>query len=291
MDKQTKDEIDRLVREMLKDGHFTSAPILIEDVLGHLHVHRKFYDLEDPTLLQKFIHKVQIGKQRIQDVVRKIKLAAVWLPDADRILVDGAQPKPKQEWASFHDAIHRLLPWHREFFLGDTAQTLEPYYQDTLEEEANYGASAVMFGGDLFTRQARDCRVGWSAVELLKKEHKKSYVTVLRRYVEHGRDEALAGMISTAWWDMKPEDQETRCRHFVRSSKFREQFPELSEAELLVAIDQHTVKKRGGPVGLFGVILTNSNGVRVEFEAESFYNGHYVLTLFAPKKLVHLVES
>jgi hypothetical protein len=44
----------------------------------------------------------------------------------ERILVDHSQPAPKQEWASFHDVTHRVLEWHRPYFLGDTATTLDP---------------------------------------------------------------------------------------------------------------------------------------------------------------------
>ena len=106
-----------------------------------------------------------------------------------------------------------MLYWHRDLFLGDTAQTLEPFYQDVLEEEENNGASALMCG-PRFTEQAQDLKLGWSAVEELKRVQKKSYVTVLRRYVEHGPDVALAGLVSTARWDLKPDDQPTRCRHF-----------------------------------------------------------------------------
>jgi hypothetical protein len=37
-------------------------------------------------------------------------------------------------------------------------------------------------------------------VKLLKKQHEKSWVTTLRRFVEHGHDRAMAMMVSTPWW-------------------------------------------------------------------------------------------
>ena len=130
MDDATRREIDRIASKVLKEGRLVEPPIRIENVLEHLSVHRKFYDLQDPNLLQRFAHKLRIGSQRIVGIVRKVRLAAIWTPDQDEILIDESQPAPKQLWASFHDATHRALPWHREFFLGDTAQTLEPYYQE-----------------------------------------------------------------------------------------------------------------------------------------------------------------
>ncbi len=163
----------------------------------------------------------------------KIRLAALWLPNEKRILVDDSQPEPKQVWASFHDTIHAVLPWHRDFFLGDTAQTLEPDYQDMLESEANYGSSGLMFGGQLFTAQALDTTPCWQAIQQLRKLHGKSCVTTFRRYIEHGHDKALAGLISTPWWMPKPEDQITPCRHFVRSRRFEREFPSVRPEELL----------------------------------------------------------
>jgi hypothetical protein len=283
MDGDARLEIDRIACRVLKEGRLTEPPICIEDVLGHLRVHRKFYDLADPGLLQRFAHKLRIGSHRIVDIARKIKLAAIWSPDRNEILIDESQPEPRQLWASFHDATHRVLPWHREFFLGDTAQTLEPYYQELLEEEANYGASALMFG-PRFTEQAKDLPLGWSAIEELKRVHKKSYVTVLRRYVEHGPNYPLAGVVSTAHWDSKPDDQQTRCRHLVRSSEFALLFPQVSGENLRQIIDANTGRRRGGPIGRFEMKLTGLPMSRTHsFLGESFYNSHYVLTLFTPQ--------
>jgi hypothetical protein len=255
MDYATRREIDRLASKVLKDARLIEPPLQIEEILEHLRLHRKFYDLRDPSLLQRFTHKLRIGGQRIIGIVRKIKLAAIWAPDRSEILIDESQPAPKQVWAAFHDATHGILPWHRDFFLGDTAQTLEPYYQDILEEEANYGASALMFG-PRFTEQAKDLEFGWSAIEELKRTHKKSYVTVLRRYVEHGPNYPLAGVISTAHWDLKPEDQLSRCRHFVRSPEFAMLFPSVTSEDLRQLIDSKTHRHRGGPVGRFEITFS-----------------------------------
>jgi hypothetical protein len=281
VDASTRTEIDRIAVKILKEARLIEPPIQIEHVLEHLKVHRKFYDLEDPTLRQRFAHKLRIGSQRILQIARKIKLVAIWAPDEHEILVDQSQPAPKQLWASFHDATHGILPWHKEFFLGETAQTLEPYYQDLLEEDANYGASVLMFG-PRFTEEAINLPLGWGAIEQLKKTHNKSYVTVLRRYVEHGPNQSLAGIISTAHWRSKPDDQLTRCRHFVRSKEFAAMFPTVTGDDLCRSIDSNTLMRRGGPVGRFEIALRDVIGKNRTFLGESFYNGHYVLTLFIP---------
>jgi hypothetical protein len=165
MDAQTCREIDKAVTLTLRDAGLKEPPFRIEDVLGHLEVHRGFYDLEDPTLLRRFWHKVKVKKERPVKVIKKIKLAAVWLPDEEHILIDNSLPAPKQEWAAYHDATHSILEWHRPYFLGDTAQTPDPDFQMMLESEANYGASALMFGEKIFTREAMDTVPVWASID------------------------------------------------------------------------------------------------------------------------------
>lgn len=201
LDVLTQREIDKVVRDTLREAGLVEPPVRIQDLLDHLRLYRDFYNLEDPTLLQRFWHKVQVQGHKLVEVVRKVKLAAVWLPDEQRILVDTALPPPKQEWASFHDSTHRILDWHRSFYLGDTAQTLDPDFQEMLEAEANYGASALMFCGPIFTEEALDTSPEWASVVELKKRYDKSFVTTLRRYIEHSHELPIVMVVSslTGW--------------------------------------------------------------------------------------------
>lgn len=279
IDEDTCREIDKVVNRTLKDAGLKPPPFLIEDILNYLDIDRAFYDLEDVTLLRRFWHKVKVRGRKLVNIVRKIDLQAIWLPDEDQILVDSSLPPPKQDWASFHDSIHTILEWHRPYFLGDTAQTLDPSFQEMLEGEANYGASGLMFGGKLFTKEALDTTPEWKSIELFKKRHKKSWVTTSRRYVQLSHDLPMALVISTPWWKDTPNDQEDRCRHFVRSKKFLTNFAVVLSDMVLQEIDNNTVERIGGPVGEFGLSLPDVNSEMHEFHAESFFNRHYIITL------------
>ena len=286
LDNTTKNEIDKSVNKILKECGLLNPPIKVESLLEYLEVDRNFYDLEDPTLLRKFWHKVKVKGYKLKNIVKTISLAAVWLPDEERILVDSSLPIPKQEWASFHDLTHRILIWHRAYFLGDTAQTLDPDFQMMLETEANYGASALMFGGKLFTTESLDTNPGWDSIELLKKRYRKSYVTTLRRYVQFSHEIPMALMVSTPWWMPKPDDQDFQWRHFVRSKSFMDKFSSVTPDIILEEINKNTIKRRGGPVGDFGFFLRDQNGEFHEFFAESFFNSHYLLNLIIHRKKI-----
>lgn len=278
MNDQTRNAIDEIIARVLKDARLKDPPFDIKTILEFLEIHRSFYDLDDPSLIQRCWHRIQIGKYGLKDLLGKIKLAAVWLPDQDQILVDKSLPSPKKEWASFHDTIHTLLPWHKQFFLGDTAQTLDPDFQEMLESEANYGASALMFGGEAFTKDALDTLPSWSSIEVLKRRYKKSLVTTQRRYVEHGHDIPMVMVVSTPIWLEKPPEQSNRCRHFVTSRNFMKRFGEVNSDIFLRLIDLHSAQRRGGIVAEFDFRLTDNHGNYCVFHAETFFNSYYLLT-------------
>jgi hypothetical protein len=172
-----------------------------------------------------------------------------------------------------------LLPWHRSFFLWDTAQTLDPAYQEVLEAEANYGASAIMFCGAAFTRGALDTVPTWKSVEMLAKHHRASLAATLRRYVGHGHDRAMLAVISTPWWQPVPEGHASRHRHIDVSARFAHDFGSVSGEVVGAIVDAHTTYASGGPVGDFVCTLADCRGDAREFRGECFFNRHDLLTL------------
>ncbi len=56
----TKRAIDKSVANVLREAGIYEPPVRIERVLEHLELYREFYDLEDPSLLAKVKHKMQV---------------------------------------------------------------------------------------------------------------------------------------------------------------------------------------------------------------------------------------
>ena len=279
MNDQTRKEIDKRVLRVLKDAGIKKPPVHIEDILECLKIHRNFYDLDDPSLLRRCFHKIKVGGVRLKQLKEKINLSAIWMPDEELILVDKSLPVPKRDWASFHDTTHTILNWHIAFFLGDTAQTLDPDYQEILENEANYGASALMFAGKIFTQDALDTHPEWSSIDLLQKRYKKSLVTTLRRYVEFTHDIPMLMMVSTPRWLDIPSDRSSACRHLVYSPSYLLKFSEIDPESLVTMVNSNISKRRGGLVGSFEYGFNDLNDNLREFRAECFFNTHDVLTM------------
>ncbi len=89
----------------------------------------------------------------------------------------------------------------------------------------------------------------------------------------------MALTVSTPWWKTKPDDQNHRCRHYIKSEVFKIQLAVITRDLLLDIIDDNTEKRIGGPVGDFSLSLLDVNGDLHEFYAESFFNRHDILTL------------
>jgi len=286
MNDKTRQEIEKNISRVLKDAGVNEPPVRIEGILGCLELHRDFYDLDDPSLIQRCFHKIRVGGERLKKLTKKIHLSALWMPDKEIILIDKSLPRIKQDWASFHDTAHTILKWHKPFFLGDTAQTLDPDFQEQLESEANYGASALMFGGEIFTWEALDTVPEWSSIETLQKRYGKSLVTTLRRYIEFSHNIPMLMMVSTPWWLDIPDDQKDPWRYVVYSPYFTLKFNEIDPESLFNLVNSNISKRRGGIVGNFEFIFEDLNGDEREFKAECFFNRYYVITMavMIPKK-------
>ena len=284
MDASTRREIDKVVWQTLKDAGIYEPPVNVALILEHLHLYSHYYNLKDPGFLDRAKYKLQVNGQRLVDVLRKVSLKAVLLYDESRVVLDSGLPVIKHDWSFCHEATHRILEWHRPYFYGDTAETLDPSWQESLETEANFGASALMFCGPVFSQEAKDTTPEWASVNLMKGRYKKSTTTTLRRYVEHGPDLPMAMLASTGLWQEQPADQPERWRQFAYSPAFAAQFSAATPEELLASVDHHAKPRRGGPVADYTFQIEDDNGQDHEFRAESFNNTHYLLTLFVHRR-------
>lgn len=280
VDQTSQRDIDRLVLRVLRDAGFRGPPVDIGQVLDTLKLDREFYDLESPRLMQRIRHGILVGKKRLSEFVERVSLQAIILFDDNRVLLDQALPPRKHDWALAHEAGHELIPWHRSLSRGDTQQTLDPFWHEQLEAEANYAASGLLFCGKVFTTDAMDTTPCWQSVEDLKRRYKKNLLPTARRYVERGPEHGMALLVSTAAWDHKPRDQATRVRHMVLSPTFESRFMEPEPDLLRKKIDAYTQRRRGGPVGDFECTLPDRNGEMHLFRVECFYNRYYVISLF-----------
>ena len=285
MDQHTYDDIDKRVRHLIKEMAVREPPLDMAAVVAHLEIDQSFYDINDPTIFDGLFHKMKLGAFKMKGVLKKVGMQGLWLPQENRIMLDAALPKPKHKWVTAHEVGHRLIPTHRHFLFGDTAETLDPEYHEMLEREANYCASALTFMGKKFTEEALDTIPCWGKIQELQTRYKTSTTSTLRRYVEYSHDRPMLGIVSTPPWQNGMEHK-NRCRYFVPSRQFKSRFSKISSGHILPLIEDSVHKARGGPVGTGDFIISDDWGQTHEFVAESFFNRYDLLTFIVAKKAV-----
>jgi hypothetical protein len=273
-------EIDKIVWRVLCDSGQTQPPVQVAAIYEHLKIHRDYYNLRDPGVLDKAKYALRVGASTVLELVRKAKLQAALFFDERRVIIDSNLPPIKRDWPACHEATHGALAWHRTYFLGDTAQTLDPDWQEMLEAEANYGASAFMLCGPVFDRESKDVKPIWDQVKGLVSRYGKSIPVTIRRYVQYGPNHVMAMLVSTPPWKEIPEDQDNVWRHFVGSPRFAQKFSEVTASDLVTGVNVNVKPVVGGPAANYNFSLSDNDGEAHEFRAECFFNRYYLITLF-----------
>lgn len=118
IEQATRQEIDKVAWKILREAGVVKPPVPIGALLDHLHLYREFYDLRNPGILDRAKHKIRVGGARLAEILQKVNLVAVLLSDEKRIIVNSELPERKRDGPSFHEVTHRILGWHRPYFLA-----------------------------------------------------------------------------------------------------------------------------------------------------------------------------
>jgi Zn-dependent peptidase ImmA (M78 family) len=287
---KTTQDIDQRVERVLRGLGNPEPPLRLEDVRELLKLDRDFYTADDPSLVREAISRIRVASiqlyQRptlIVDVIRKLSLKALYIPDRKRILLDGNLPQKKHRWSEAHEIGHSLIPWHDDMMLGDNEQTLSQDCHEQIEAEANFAAGRLLFLRDRFAEEACDMNRSIASVQSLHRRFGNTISTTLYRFVETtGVDLPVIGLITRHPHvsKQKPgEDQLPPCRHFIQSPSFSERFSRVTEDEIFRTISGYCGSQSGGPLGNAELILTDDNGDQHRFFFETFYNSYDALTL------------
>lgn len=271
---------DRILREL----GYPEPPLRLEDVCELLRLDRGYFTGESEGLMKlTFSRLKRAGKQLLKrptllaDAIKKFDLRALYLPDQKRILIDDSIPKPKHRWLEAHEIGHDILPWHHDMMLGDDDLTPTVAVHDKMEAEANFAGGSLIFLGDRFASECKDCVPSIATVQMLKKRYGNTLTTTFWRVIEHaGEEMPIIGMIGqhpNQFHNEKPD-----FKHIIPSSAFFKQF-DIPEIEALKAnISSYCFRQRG-PLGHGTIILRARDGSRHEFSFETFYNSYDALTL------------
>ena len=283
-------DINAHVARLLRDMGNPEPPIRLEEVRALQKLDLSYYSKTDLNLLDEMAHQAKLAgapilstAKRMFEVVEQAGLNGLLLlkENDKKIFIDDDVPDLKRRFIIAHEITHDLLPWHREFLLGDNEITLSPSCHQAMEAEANYGGRRLIFLGDKFRKEAKDCEFNWKSIQLFKKRYGNTLTTTLWQMVcERDPSHPAFGMISRHPYcpDIGDKGDAADVAYFIRSNAFCSQFGNVDEGEAYEAFCSYATRKTRGPVGEDICILNNKNGEPCDFEMFSFSNGYSILT-------------
>lgn len=283
---RTAQEIDAQVAKVLRGLGNPEPPLRLEDVRELLRLDRHYFSSTDDDCLREMAHRMRIaGKQvllrpsLLLDVVKKLSLKALFVPDRKRILIDLELPAIKQRWGESHEVVHSLIPWHQDLMHGDDKHTLLPACEEQVEAEANYGAGRLLFLQGRFDEAVRGSPLTLDQVKKLSGQFRNSITSGLWRAVEQSDAPAVGLVTGHPHHRIEAPAYANPCRHFIRSRRFAAEFSGISEVHLCAVLKTYCRYVSKGPLGGAEVSLPDDAGVEHVFTFETFSNSYDALTL------------
>ncbi len=286
LDEGTAQAIDAQVAKVLRGLGNPEPPLDLLQVRELLKLDRHYYSSSDDSPLREYVSRMKIaGRQLVMrptlifDVVRKLDLKALYVPDSKRILIDSSQPQLKWRWFEAHEIAHSIIEWHGALMHGDRLYTLSPSCHAQVEAEANYGAGRLLFLQHRFIEFARSSSPSFNLVKQATKAFGNTMTSSLWRLVEALEVPAVGVVSQHPRHTDDSFDPERPCRYFIRSRRFEEEFSEFSDKNAFEVLKSHCSFRNRGPVGKEELVLRNDRGDEHVFLFEAFSNTHETLTL------------
>jgi len=275
--------IETEASKVLKEAGINRPPVKAEAVLDHLNLHYDYYDLDDPTLWDNWMHWAAIKVTQAKKAFASLGLKGALFQRERQVLIDKNLGDKQKNWVSLHEGAHAFIPWHKSFFIGDTAQTLSPWFQEELELEANYGAAQLLFMGKRFQNETILCKPSWTMIEHLSETFEASYESTLLKFVENSGECPMMMVASKSGALMNTPQGRRKWQYYKKSAAFNVRFPNTLPGHVLNQINPKELRDGTGLIGEFEVMLRDSNQDRFVFEASVFSNTYKLLTLVLPK--------
>jgi IrrE N-terminal-like domain len=100
------------------------------------------------------------------------------------IYVDPQLHDLRKTFVTYHEVVHRIVPWQHIEHTEDDDDTLSMSCETLFESEANYGAADILFQCDRFEVEARDLDLSVASALYLSGRYGASCHASLRRFVE-----------------------------------------------------------------------------------------------------------
>ncbi len=273
--------IRKHTRELLKragiNGEFPTPVDHIIAVVG----------LREPT--ESLLSGLVIGEapEHLRRALRKIipgRVRAILDRKEREIHVDPTiHNKGRLAFNRLHEVAHEIFPWQTELGYADDDATLAPSVKDLFEQEANIGASNLLFQHETFNSLANEFAISHASILALSQIVGASGHATFRRFVQSDK-RIVAGIVmelEPCSWDPLAY----RRREVLVSKKWATQFgspaswPRILRPQPYSFVNLAESARLSKTVVQTEITLPNLQNEMVSLRVEIYSNQHHLFVL------------
>jgi len=195
--------------------------------------------------------------------------------------VDPQLHNSRRTFVTYHEVIHRIVPWQHIEYTEDDDVTLNLSCDTLFESEANYGAADILFQCDRFEVEARDYDLSVASALYLSEKYDASCHSSLRRFVERNHRPCLLLVLKPTTRTNADGGTSFFISHSIPSPPFSLQFGDPF-SNPFINPDQELGKiVNGGSQGEIG--LSDLKGFCRTCMVECFNNQYSLFVMIHPK--------
>jgi hypothetical protein len=205
------------------------------------------------------------------------------------VYVDPELHEARRIFVTYHEVVHRILPWQHIGYTEDDAGTirdgmvLDKRCEAIFECEANYGAAEIIFQGDRFEREARDYSVSVGSALYLAERYGASCHSSLRRFAERNIRPCLLLVTNPTSRVYADGSRSFHISHAIASPKFAQGFEEPFEIPFINPDNDLGRVLNGSGEGEINLI--DDRGFSRACSVETFSNKYRNFVLIYPRSI------
>ena len=226
-------------------------------------------------------------KSSLSDLISDVR--AGLFPKEKIIFINPNTPTASVPFVTLHECVHNILPWQRKTFIYlDDEKTLDPQARHRFEREANFGASYLLWQGEVYVKKSLDMPISAATPVSLANLFGGSIHSSMRYYVENHRAPVGLLVFQSNNINGSPVDllNRHRLRYFKASQSFKSRFAiqnfSFSKADISILLT------RTREIDLYwkGEIMLNINNDFVLFEYSGYETPYNIFIILAQHKSV-----
>lgn len=198
------------------------------------------------------------------------------------IYVDPSAHDSRKLFITYHEVIHKVLPWQKINVTQDDRFTLSDECSDLFEAEANYGAADTLFQCERFEDEARDYSLSIESPLYLSTKYDSSCHAALRRFAERNHRPCLLMVLTETLRESADGQKSYFVVYSIASVPFTNEFGDPLNSKFVNP--GHVLNDVLNNGGDGEIVLSDIKGFSRSCIVQTFSNTFKMFALIYPKQ-------